>query len=157
MLARRESRPLRAFADPMLGMLDSMRDLQQSMSGLFSDLWQGVPAPGFEGNLAPVNSYRRGDDYVVECPLAGVRKDDIDVNIDGDVLTIRATVREREEIKDEAYHLREIRQGVVQRSLRLPFEVEPDKTEAHYQDGLLTLAMHPSEKVKQRGVKVRVQ
>lgn len=141
----------------MLGMLDSMRDLQQSMSGLFSDLWQGVPNLGVETSIAPINAYRKGDDFIVECSMPGVKKEDVDVNVENDILTIRGNVREKEEIKEENYHLREIRQGMVQRSIRLPFEVEPDKIDAIFHDGLLNITLHPTEKAKRRGVKVQVR
>lgn len=157
MLARRETRPLRTFSDPMLGMLDSMRDLQQSFSGLFSDLWQGAPNLGVATTIAPINAYRKGDDFMVECSLPGVKKDDVDIRIENDILTIRGEVREKEEIKEEHYHLREIRQGIIQRSLRLPFEVETEKVQASFRDGMLSVTLHQSEKAKTRGVKVPVQ
>lgn len=147
---------MRTYSDPMLGILDSMRELQQSVSGLFSDLWQGGGIAGYEA-VAPINAYRQGDEYVVECSLPGVKKDDVEIHIENDILTIRGNVREKTEVKEDSYQLREIRQGSYQRSLRLPFEVEADKVQATFTDGIVNVTLHPTEKAKQRGVKVPLQ
>lgn len=79
---------------------------------------------------------------VVEAEIPGVNKDDIDISIDGNVLTIRAEVKQYDaETENEQVLHSERYYGSVQRSFSLPSNIDQDKTTADYKDGILVLTL----------------
>jgi HSP20 family protein len=80
--------------------------------------------------------------YTVKAEIPGVRKEDIDVRVDGNVVTISAEVKTEKEEKDNGRILRQERhQGYASRSFTLACPVDESKTEARYKDGILELKL----------------
>ena len=79
------------------------------------------------------------DSYRVHVELPGVRKDDIRVSVDGDVLTVEAERKERTERQDDRYHYAERRFGKIRRQVPLPTNADKEKVEAKFEDGVLQL------------------
>jgi HSP20 family protein len=78
----------------------------------------------------------------VKAEIPGVRKEDIDVRVDGNVVTISAEVKTEREEKDNGRILRQERhQGYASRSFTLACAVDESKTEARYKDGVLELRL----------------
>ena len=100
----------------------------------------GDPLPSPEDIKVEVKE--NGDNIVVQAELPGVGKDDINVSIDRNVVTIQAEVKQydADTENDKVLHS-ERYYGSVQRSMSLPSEVEADKASASYQDGMLTLTL----------------
>lgn len=123
-----------------------------SRSGLFEDFFKDF-APGFyvrplHGDALPQPSQIRIDvkeddaGYSVQAELPGVPKEDIQVSIDGAVVTLRAEVQQHDEKKDGAKVLRSERYyGSVARSFQLPMEVDAAQAKARYENGVLMLAL----------------
>ena len=108
-----------------------------------------------EGNNLDVDIFEQDDSYVLTAELPGVKKDDLTVNLEGDVLTLEAEKRsEREENKENAYHA-ERSYGKFRRSFRLNGQVQGDRIEAQYVDGILRLTMPKREEVKGRAITVK--
>jgi hypothetical protein len=88
--------------------------LREAMDRLFEDSFIGLsnwaPLSGIEGSLA-VDVYETKDDIVVKASLPGVNPDDIDINVQGDLLTIRGEMKEEQQTEEENYHRRERRYG----------------------------------------------
>jgi len=83
-----------------------------------------------------------GDNIVVQAEIPGVSKDDIDISIDGSVLTIRAEVKQYDADRDDDKVLHSERYyGSVQRSFSLPSRVAQEKASADYKDGMLILTL----------------
>jgi len=79
---------------------------------------------------------------IVEAEIPGVSKDDIDISIDGNVLTIRAEVKQYDaETENEQVLHSERYYGSVQRSFSLPSNIDQDKATADYKDGILVLTL----------------
>jgi len=106
-----------------------------------------------EGIMA-VDVYETEDSVVVKTPIPGVKAEDIQVSVTGDTLTIKAEVKENQEIKRESYLRQERRYGACCRSITLPDGVQTDKAEADYADGVLTLTFPKAEEVKPKSIKV---
>ena len=88
--------------------------------------------------------------YVVTAELPGVRKDDISISVDGAQVTLEAEVkREREASQDERLLHTERVYGKVTRSFTLPQELDDEKVEAKYRDGILELTL-PKKAAAQR-------
>ena len=80
--------------------------------------------------------------FVVQVDVPGVKKEDIQVEVNGDQVSLRAEVRrEKEEKKDEKVVYSERRYGMVTRSFTLPVEVDPNAAKADYKDGVLSLTL----------------
>ena len=101
------------------------------------------------GQLA-VDVYESTDRLYVKARTAGVNKDDLDVSISDNVLTVRGTLSSGDEIEAENYHIQECYWGEFSRSITLPVTVKEDEVEAVLKDGVLTIAFN---KVKQDTVK----
>jgi HSP20 family protein len=104
-----------------------------------------------------LDMYETENDLVVKASLPGVKPEDIDVSVSGDLLTIKAEVKEEKEVKEENYFRRERRFGTFCRSVTLPIEVDIDKAKAEYENGVLTLTFPKAEAVKPKVIKVKAK
>jgi HSP20 family protein len=87
--------------------------------------------------------------------LPGVRPEDVDIRITGGVLTIRGEKREEKEEKNKNLHFTERSFGSFQRSVQLPSTVDPDKVEATFKNGVLTVTVAKHADAKPKRIKVR--
>ena len=109
----------------------------------------------YEGELA-LDVYQDKNAVFVKSTMAGVKPEDIDIAINGDMLTIKGSRRQHEEIKDEDYFYQECYWGSFSRSVILPVEVEVDKVSATLKDGILTVKLPKSKKAKAKKISVRM-
>lgn len=128
--------------------------LWNDIDRLFSSVMQGTGLADWQpaGMVGlPVEVYEADDELKVVAELPGVEEKDVSVELAGNVLTIKGEKRAEEERKDEGYHLAERRYGSFSRSLQLPYEVEADKVQASFKDGVLTVTMpKPAEQQPKR-------
>ena len=109
---------------------------------------------GDEGELS-VDMYTTPDAIVVRTMIPGVKKEDIDIAISRDNLTIKGKRVEENRIADQDYHCRELYWGSFIRTLTLPHEVDIDRAEASEKDGMLTLTLPRVDKGRQSKLKIR--
>ena len=119
---------------------------------LFDDFFKDI-APGFyvrplHGDGVPTPSQIKVDvketdgGYTVQAEVPGVPKEDIHVSIDGNVVSLRAEVRQHDQKKDGEKLLRSERYyGAVARSFQLPLEVDAAQARARYDNGVLVLTL----------------
>lgn len=106
------------------------------------------------GQLA-VDVYETKEKLYVKARTAGVNKNDLDVSISDNTLTVRGTLSSGDEVEAENYYLQECYWGEFSRSIALPVPVKEDEVEAVLKDGVLTISF---TKVKQDTVKkIQVQ
>ena len=96
------------------------------------------------------------DDLIVKAEIPGLSKEDIDITIEGNTLTIKGQKKKEEEIKDEDYYRSERTFGAFTRSIDLPTEVKTDKVNASFKDGVLEIRLPKTEEAKKAIVKVKV-
>ena len=97
----------------------------------------------------------RDDEILIKAELPGVKKDDLDVTLTDDVLTIKASTQHEEEEEKGEYHRREISRGEFQRTLKLPENVDVDKAKTSFKDGVLELKIPKEKPAKRRTIKVK--
>ena len=107
-----------------------------------------------EGELT-VDVYQTPDDIIIKTIVAGVRPDDLDISITRDMVTIRGSRQESNEVNDGDYFHRELYWGSFSRTVMLPQEVDVDAAEANEKHGLLTLRLPKMDKSRQTKLKVR--
>jgi HSP20 family protein len=97
------------------------------------------------------------DNVIVKASVPGIKPEDIDVSVTGDVLTIRGETASEEKIEQGSYLRQERRFGKFERSLTLPTLVQADKADAKFEHGVLTLTLPKAEQVKPRSIKVKTK
>ena len=96
-----------------------------------------------------VDIYEQDDYYIIKAPIAGVRLADIDIEITDNVITIRGTRAHGESIPDDQYYVQECFWGQFQRSITLPFPIDPKKVRATFnKENVLKILIPREEKVK---------
>ena len=95
-----------------------------------------------------VNIVDNKDDYRISVAAPGLKKNDFNIDIEGNMLTISCEKEENREEKDERYSRKEYNYTSFSRSFTLPEEVMKDKIEAVYEDGVLRLTLPKTEQAK---------
>jgi len=136
-----------------------MVSLRQAMDRLLEDsfvrparLW-----PELRAGELPIDMYQTKDEVVLKAALPGVKPEEVDITITGDTLTIKGEHKEEKETKEEDYLYKEHRYGAFSRSVTIPIQVESDKAEAVFENGILTLTIPKSEQVKPKSIKVKAK
>ena len=136
--------------------------LHREMNRLLDDFMGGTPmasqGQGATGNIinAHMDVSETENEIRVCAELPGVGEDDIDVSLNDDVLTIRGEKKFERKDDKENYHFMERSYGTFQRSLRLPFPVDPDQVKASFENGVLTVSLPKSaQQERTRRIQVR--
>jgi HSP20 family protein len=95
-----------------------------------------------------VNIVEDKNDYKVSLAVPGMKKDDFNIDVEGNMLTISSEKEVSKEEKDEKYNRKEYSYSSFSRSFTLPEEVNREKIEAKYEDGLLKLVLPKKDEVK---------
>ncbi len=138
------SRFLTPFAGRGMLARDPFLDLHREINRLFDDSFRSMRDVGGNGGSAMmlnprVDVTQTSDGWEISAELPGVSQDDIDLRLDGDVLTISG--EKRDERKDEKNRFVERSYGSFTRSFQLPFAPDPDKVTADCDRGVLTIKL----------------
>ena len=106
-----------------------------------------------EGQLT-VDVYQTPNDIVVESAIAGVRPEDIDIQVTADSIAIRGSRHREKEVSNEDYLYQECYWGRFARSIILPQEVDPDGANVTFKNGILTVRLPKVNKKKTKKLKV---
>jgi HSP20 family protein len=134
-----------------------------SLYRLFDEVFRGTGLPVATGEgqagtiiMPKIDISETDTELKIRAELAGVSEKDIEVVLNDDILTIRAEREfEREEDKED-YHLVEMSYGTFQRSLQLPYRVDPNQVQARFENGILNITV-PKAKAQQRSNRIEVQ
>ena len=94
--------------------------------------------------------------YVIKAELPEVRKEDVRVQLEDGVLTLSGERKIEREEKARKYHRVERAYGVYSRSFALPEDINPEKIDASYKDGVLTVSVAKSERAQPKKIAIRV-
>lgn len=150
--------------------IDPVMDLQRAGDRLFDRFWQefdrpltpwtnpfALPASLFETGWPLIDISETEEKIQVKAELPGLRKDDIEVSLSGNNLTIRGEKSYRDEKKSWNNYLLECSYGSFQRSIPLTSEVEPGKIKAAYKHGVLTITLPKTSAARQRMRRIKVK
>jgi HSP20 family protein len=87
--------------------------------------------------------------------LPGVKPEEIEIQLNGNVLTVSGERKEEQEEKGKTYHRLERRVGNFSRSMTLPCPVEEDEVAASYKDGVLSITLPKTDEAKTRKIKIK--
>lgn len=94
-------------------------------------------------------------DFHIEVDMPGIKKEDIDVKIDNNILTVSGERKMKKEVKKKDYYLMESSFGRVERSFSLPKGIDHDKINAKYKNGRLVIDLVKEEKLKPKAIEVK--
>lgn len=98
--------------------------------------------------MPAVNIVENKEDYMVSLAVPGMKKEDFNIDVDGNMLTISSEKEESKEEKEDKYTRKEYNYSSFSRSFTLPDEVNKEKIEAKYEDGVLKLMLPKKEEAK---------
>ena len=99
-------------------------------------------------NIPAVNITEQKNDYLVSLAVPGMKKEDFKIDVDGNMLTISSEKEETKEEKDKKFTRKEYNYSSFSRSFTLPDEVNKEKIDAKYEDGVLKISLPRREEVK---------
>jgi HSP20 family protein len=114
------------------------------------------PVRGSFGWAPAMDVYEDDDKVTVELELAGMKKEDFDISLHDDVLTISGERKSESEKRDGESFRSERSFGSFSRSVTLPAAVKSDEVKATYKDGVLTVTLPKAEEAKPRKIQVEV-
>jgi len=97
----------------------------------------------------------RNDTFTIEVDLPGVKKEDIELKVEDDYLTVTAVRKFKNEVKEDDYYLCESNFGVISRSFILPDNIDRDKIQAKFKDGRLYLTLEKLESKKTKNISIQ--
>ncbi len=108
----------------------------------------------FEGKPPSVDIIDRDDEVVVKAELPGVDKDDIDISVTSNTVSIKGSTSHEEKEEKGDYYRCEMSRGSFARTMSLPAEVDESKSKAKFKDGILELKLPKLKKSKRHKVKI---
>lgn len=92
--------------------------------------------------------------FTIEIDLPGVKREDIELKVEGDYLSVTAQRRYKNETKEDDYYLCESNFGMISRSFALSDAIDKDKIDAKYEDGRLIITLQKSESKKAKSITI---
>jgi len=134
-----------------------MMTLREAMDRLFDDAFTHPLSLRDAWSVPAIDMYQTDDEIVVKAALPGIQADEVQINITGEVLTLKGETKYEEEKKEKAWHLREQRYGSFERSVVLPTDVVADKAKAEFENGILTITLPKAEEVKPKVINIKAK
>jgi HSP20 family protein len=132
--------------------------IRDDMNRLFNEFFGRTE--GQEGSWAsgawapPVDIHETDDALILKAELPGFSKDDVNVELKDNSLTLKGQRQDEKEVKEEQYHRRERTYGSFQRTFMLPATVDSEKVTASYKDGVLELRLPKREAAKPKRITI---
>ncbi|MFN3741523.1 MAG: Hsp20/alpha crystallin family protein [Anaerolineales bacterium] len=134
-----------------------MLTLREMMDRMIDEVFERPFGTTLIGQLPAIDMYQTDNEVVVKAALPGVKADDVQISVTGDVLTIKGEIKQEEEQKGRSYHIREHRWGAFERSIILPTAVVADKAKAEFENGILTITLPKAEEVRPKTITVKAR
>lgn len=156
-LAKKEQRELEEY-EPW----NSFGEMERMFRDFFTSPFPLLRGPRWLGEwrkdyLPEVDLRETDKEFIVEAAIPGLEKDDIDIDVTKDHITLCGERKVEEEKPEETYHVRQRRYGSFRVSYSLPAEVKPDEVKATYKHGVLEVTMPKAEVTTAHKVKVEVE
>ena len=136
--------------------LDLLREEFNRLVDRFLEDGVWKPDPKADGFLPVINLREKAKEYVVEAELPGVEPDEVEIEVAGNLLTIRGEKKFEKEEQSDSIHTIERRYGAFKRTIRLPDNARTDGIQAESKNGGLYIRI-PKSKESAAVRKIRVQ
>jgi HSP20 family protein len=136
-----------------------MMSLRDAMDRLFDDAFTRPLSirDGWSSSVPAIDMYQTDDDVVIRAALPGIKSEEVQINVTGEMLTLKGEVKQDQEMEEKSWHIREQRYGSFERSVALPTAVVANKAKADFEDGILTVTLPKAEEVKPKTITVKAK
>ena len=135
------------------GELERMR---REMERIWDRFSSELPTSTLERDWNPsLDLMETEDSLAAEVEVPGINPDDINISVTPDLLTVTGEKKQEPGVQEKNYHLMERAQGRFSRSITLPTAVNPERVEARYEDGILTITMGKRQTAKSKRIEVK--
>lgn len=146
---------------PLRDALNEMPHLVDRLDEMFTErwapLWSAFRAPEEMAlRLPPVDVFEDGGDVVVKAEIPGLKKEEIEVEVGPETITISGKKAKEEKVERRNYYRFERAAGTFMRTVRLPVEVELEKAKAVYQDGVLEIRVAKATTTRPTSKKIQI-
>ncbi len=139
--------------------------LKRDMEKLFGDTFESFGGRGWlpgiaeqrNGIIPNVDMLDKKNEIVVKAQIPGVEKEDVDLTITRDAVTIKGEIKKEEEEKKNDYYCSECTYGSFLRTIPLPTEIDTSKAKASFKNGVLKLTLPKHEDVKAKEIKLKIE
>lgn len=135
--------------------LEQFSQARRTMNSLLDSVMGSQGGTLREWTPPALDLYEKDGKYVVEAALPGLRKEDIEISIAENALSIKADKTEEKEEKDARYFYREVRRGGFARTVTFPQDIDADHVEADYQSGVLKITVPTVAPMKAKKVEIK--
>ena len=104
-----------------------------------------------------IDVFEEGNDVVVKAELPGMKKEDIEISLTEDVLTLSGEKRSEKKVERKDYHRYESTYGSFCRTIGLPSDVKQDQVKASFKDGVLEIRMPKTEEARKKETKIKIE
>jgi HSP20 family protein len=154
----KESKKATEIMPQSSGGLLSFDEFDDFFDNFLSRRWPRLLDLGYPGGLEKgfpkVDIIDHDHEIEVQAALPGVKKEDLDVSINNQTITIRASTKE-EKKEEGKYFRREITRGEFQRTLSLPENIDNEQVTASFKDGILKVTIPKTEKSKRKSIEIK--
>ena len=131
--------------------------LRRPLSVLEPTWWPRLRTLEVEEVRPTADIFEEGNDVVVKTELAGMKKEDIDVKVTENMITISGEKKKEEKVEKDNYYRLERTYGSFKHAYSLPCEVQTDKANAHFKDGVLEVRIPKTEEARKKEKKVMIE
>lgn len=131
-----------------------LREMREQMDRILSSALRGGPARAALEWAPAVDITEREDELVLTAELPGMTREDIDIELENNILTIRGEKKAEREEKGEERYVYERQFGSFSRSFTLPRTVDPERIRARFESGVLTITMPKLEKARGKRIEI---
>lgn len=132
-------------------------DIQDEMNRLFNDFFGSGELPEAADFVPGLDISETKNEIKVKVDLPGLTEKDVEVNLSGDILSIKGERKEETEEKEENYYRKERVYGTFLRQIQIPKKIKTDQVKAKFKNGVLHVTLPKAEEALEKGIKVEVE
>jgi HSP20 family protein len=123
-------------------------------TSLWPAIWRRLPPQEREWSPA-IEVFEKEDKYVVKAELPGLKEEDVDISVTDGTLALKGEKKTEHEVEEEEYHWSERTYGSFLRTISLPSNVDAEKIEADYENGMLEITLPKMAEIKPKKITVK--
>jgi HSP20 family protein len=131
-----------------------MMSMAEAIDRLFDDAFVMPQDGGLSVTTPKVDVIENDDNVLVKAEMPGMNPENVDIRVEGNLLTLHGEVQEESEKQEGQYHVRERRQASFHRTIPLPSDVDADKANAEFDNGVLKLTLPKQETAKPKRINI---
>jgi HSP20 family protein len=134
---------------------EQFANARRTMNTLLDSVMSPRSGATMEWTSPALDLYEKDGKYVIEAAIPGLKKDDIEIAVSDNRLTLSAKRQEEKTEENARYHYREVRRGGFARTIAFPQPIDEEHIEAEYTNGVLRVTVPTAEPVKAKKVQIK--